>query len=172
MGYAGGTTADPTYDDIGDHTETLQVDYDPEVISYGRLLGFFWESHDPSAVPWSRQYRAVIFTMDGEQEKLALKSLRAREASLGKKVSTAIEPLRTFHLAEGYHQKYYLRQDPVIMADFLKAYPDLEGFVNSQAAAKTNGFLSGMGSGQDLARILSGLGLSEESARRLSRRVR
>ncbi len=61
VGYAGGTKRNPTYYNLGDHTETIQIDYDPTYVSYRELLDIFWESHDPAARPWSRQYMAVVF---------------------------------------------------------------------------------------------------------------
>ena len=53
VGYSGGTRENPTYTALGDHTETLQIDFDPSVVSYRDLLAIFWAGHDPSAKPWS-----------------------------------------------------------------------------------------------------------------------
>ncbi len=172
VGYAGGTTENPTYENIGDHTEALQIDYDPDVISYGELLEIFWKSHSPTARSWSTQYRSAIFTMDDEQAGIAAKSTARLQMSIGGKVHTALEPLGRFYLAEGYHQKYYLQQDHVLMTDFMGIYPELEDFVNSPAAAKANGFMSGVGSAEELTRYLHLLGLSEDGKRRLLLRVR
>ena len=61
VGYAGGTTNNPTYRALGDHAETIQVDYDPTQISYEELLEAFWTSHSPTSRPWSRQYASIIF---------------------------------------------------------------------------------------------------------------
>lgn len=58
VGYAGGTRARPTYHDLGDHSEAIEVVYDPAVISYEKLLVLFWEQHDPRRGTGSRQYRA------------------------------------------------------------------------------------------------------------------
>lgn len=170
VGYAGGTTADPTYDDIGDHTETFQVDYDPEKISYGQLLDVFWESHNPTARPWSVQYRSVIFPADEEQRKTAERSAAKIEAAVGGRVYTAIEPLSRFYLAEGYHQKYYLRRDYILMKEYNEMYPDRDGFVNSPSAAKANGILAGLASKEELEKFLPLLGLSEEAQKRLRTR--
>ena len=93
MGYAGGTTPDPTYDDIGDHAETVQVEYDPEKISYGELLDVFWTSHNPAARSWSSQYRSAIFPADEEQRKAAERSAAKVRAELGGRIFTAVEPL-------------------------------------------------------------------------------
>lgn len=61
VGYAGGSKENPTYYSLGDHSETIQIDYDPTQISYGQLLEVFWNSHNPTYEPWSRQYMSIIF---------------------------------------------------------------------------------------------------------------
>ena len=172
VGYAGGTTPDPTYEEIGDHSETIQIDYDPEVLSYEELLSVFWSSHNPSAPSWSTQYRSAIFVANEEQRRAAEESREKVKTSRGSGVQTSIEPLKRFYPAEDYHQKYYLRQEHVLMTDFMKSYPVAKDFMNSPAAAKVNGFLSGTGSEEYLRKILPGLGLSEEGEKRLRLRVR
>jgi peptide-methionine (S)-S-oxide reductase len=74
VGYAGGEREAPTYRKMGDHTETVQVDFDPLRISYERMLEVFWESHDPAAGSWSRQYRNVIFFQNDRQREAAQRS--------------------------------------------------------------------------------------------------
>jgi peptide methionine sulfoxide reductase MsrA len=61
VGYAGGTKADPSYHSLGDHSETVEVVYNPEVVSYESMLKVFWESHNPVNRSWSRQYMSAIF---------------------------------------------------------------------------------------------------------------
>ena len=172
VGYAGGTTPDPTYEEIGDHSETIQIDFDPGTISYEELLKVFWSSHNPLAPAWSTQYRSAIFAANEEQRRAAEKSREQVKTSRGSGVQTTIEPLKSFYPAEDYHQKYYLRQEHVLMTDFMKSYPVAKDFMNSPAAAKVNGFLSGSGSEEYLRKILPGLGLSEEGEKRLRLRVR
>jgi len=59
VGYAGGSTSSPTYRNIGDHTETIQIDYNPKEISHEELLDVFWRSHSPEVKSWSRQYMSA-----------------------------------------------------------------------------------------------------------------
>src|SRR5262249_18399740 len=68
VGYTGGTSKDPTYYSLGDHTETLQIDFDPTVITYEQLLEVFWHTHNPCAQPWSRRYMSTVF-YHGESQK-------------------------------------------------------------------------------------------------------
>jgi peptide-methionine (S)-S-oxide reductase len=168
VGYAGGTTTDPTYHRLGDYTETVEIDYDPSVISYEQLLAVFWRNHHPGAPAWSRQYRAVIFYHNDRQKELALKSREQVAARLGCPVYTEIRPAGHFYLAEGYHQKYYLRQMPDLLAEFTAIYPTPEALVASTAAARVNGFLAGYGSPTEVRQDLDRLGLSAAAQRRLT----
>jgi len=166
VGYAGGTKKNPTYHTLGDHTESIQVDYDPTVISYEKLLDVFWDSHDPSTHSWSIQYMAAIFFHDNEQKKLALISMDQVKSGK-KKFYTKIFPLTEFYPAENYHQKYRLRSDRDLMRDFNAMYPLQEDFMNSTTAARINGYLYGYGSIKDLKNELPGFGLSPATGKKL-----
>lgn len=165
VGYAGGSKADPTYRDLGDHTETLQVDYDPSRIGYEDLLDLFWAAHNPTSPSWSRQYASIIFYHDEDQRRLAEESLARQEAEQGRRLYTELERLDTFYLAEDYHQKYYLRSVRELAAEYLAIYPDLQAFVDSTAVARVNGYVGGNGSAEEVQRVLPELGLSESGER-------
>lgn len=172
VGYAGGTKKHPTYHDLGDHSESIEVDFDPARLSYERLLEVFWESHDPVHAVACRQYRAAVFVHDEKQEKLARASRERLEKKLGKKVATEVLPAGAFTLAEGYHQKYELRQARELWAELARIYPDERDVVSSTAAARLNGWLGGHGGAAAIEKDLSGLGLSPEGGRALLARVR
>lgn len=118
-GYAGGPERDPTYQQVArgqtGHAEVVQVAFDPARISYAELLEVFWRNIDPFAVDrqfcdTGPQYRSAIFHHDEQQRVTAEASLAEIEARLGAPVATRIEPVRdTFHVAEAYHQDYYLK---------------------------------------------------------------
>jgi peptide-methionine (S)-S-oxide reductase len=171
VGYAGGTQPHPTYRSRGDHTETIEIDFDPAVISYENLLDIFWRSHHPGQPAWSRQYRAVIFYHGERQKALALKTRDQVAARLHSPVATEILPAGPFTLAEGYHQKYYLRQSPDLLAEFEAIYPTPEALAGSTAAARVNGYLAGYGAPVELQGELDGLGLSSNSRRKLLDKV-
>ncbi len=167
MGYAGGTSANPTYYNIGDYSETVQVDFDPSLVSYDRLLDAFWNSHDPTADSYSTQYRSAIFYADEKQHEAALASKAKWEAELGSPILTAIEPVGTFYVAEDYHQKYYLQSNYTLKAELIAAYPDFKDFMNSTASARLNGYLGGFGDKEVLKTQVVKLGLSESAQKKL-----
>ncbi len=90
MGYAGGSTKNPTYHNLADHTETVQIDYDPNVIKYDELLSYFFAAHNPFGTALSTQYKSIIFVHDAEQERAAHAAKAALEAETGRAVHTEI----------------------------------------------------------------------------------
>jgi methionine-S-sulfoxide reductase len=160
VGYSGGQQKDPTYRSIGDHSETIQIDYDPARISYKKLLYIFWQSHDPTHRAWSRQYMSAIFYHNDEQQKLALETRTFEEKQRNKKIQTEILPLAEFYLAEDYHQKYQLRGQRDLMKEFKAMYPRNIDFINSTAAARVNGYIGGHGTPEEVKASIENLGLS------------
>ncbi len=117
VGYTGGKTKNPTYEEVctakTGHAESVEVTYDPSVISYDELLDNFWKMHDPTTLnrqgpDIGTQYRSAIFYTD-EAEKKAAMAFRDRLEKSGKykKIVTEISPAGNFYQAEEYHQKYY-----------------------------------------------------------------
>jgi methionine-S-sulfoxide reductase len=167
VGYAGGTTASPTYYNIGDHSETIEVDFDPAIIAYEQLLVAFWSGHDASYPPYSVQYRSAIFYTTDQQQKLANDSKQAEEARLGKPIHTDIELGTGFYVAEDYHQKYDLRQRPDVASALHAIYPNPADFRDSTAVARLNGYVGGYGDSDTLKKNLDSLGLSESGKKAL-----
>jgi peptide methionine sulfoxide reductase MsrA len=157
---------------MGDHTETLQIDYDPQVISFNRLLDIFWNSHNPTRQSWPRQYMHAVFYHDVQQQKLALESLDALAEASPARIETKILPLRSFTLAEDYHQKYLLKQQINLKEEMQRYYPQHQAFVDSTAVARLNGYAGGYGSDTQLKRDIDRLGLSEAGRRALADMVR
>jgi len=117
-GYAGGDTVNPTYEQVSSggtrHLECIQVHYDPEKVTYLKLLEHFWRHIDPTDaggqfVDRGSQYRSAIFYHDAAQRKAAEESKAALDRSglLKRPVATEILPLAAFYPAEAYHQDYY-----------------------------------------------------------------
>jgi peptide-methionine (S)-S-oxide reductase len=172
VGYTGGTKADPTNHNLGDHTESVQVDYDPAQISYADLLAVFWKAHTPTSMSFSRQYMNALFYHDEEQRRLAIAQRDQIAAELGQKVTTQILPAETFYLAEDYHQKYSLRGKKQFYEELALIYPTTEDLIASTAAARINGYLGGYGTRAQLEQELDSLGLSPEASEELLRLVR
>lgn len=142
VGYAGGTTVDPTYRDLGDHTEAVQVDYDPDAVSYEDLLGVAFANHDPRRRTGKTQYQNVVF-YDSEERNEALESFLDGRGLDADAIETRIERLSRFYLAEGYHQKYDLKAKRPLLAPFEEAGYGDEELRESPAAAKMNGYAGG-----------------------------
>uniref|UniRef100_A4WRW3 Peptide methionine sulfoxide reductase MsrA n=1 Tax=Cereibacter sphaeroides (strain ATCC 17025 / ATH 2.4.3) TaxID=349102 RepID=A4WRW3_CERS5 len=119
VGYAGGYTPNPTYEEVCSgrtgHTEVVRVIYDPTVVSYEMLLKLFWENHDPTqgmrqGNDTGTQYRSAIYTYGEAQAEAARASLAAYQGALtaaGRgRITTEIHPAPAFHFAEAYHQQY------------------------------------------------------------------
>jgi methionine-S-sulfoxide reductase len=105
VGYSGGSTKNPTYEDLGDHTETIRIEFDPAVITYQELLRHFWDLHDPTK-PRERQYRSAIFFLDSVQRKIAEGSKKDEQKKHKSQIYTQILKATAFTQAERYHQKY------------------------------------------------------------------
>lgn len=163
MGYTGGAKADPTYQDLGDHTESLQIDFDREVVSYEELLDEFFDYHSPYSPPFSVQYKSTIFYANELQKLAAEKKIAALEEETGATVYTEILPLETFYLAEAYHQKYYLKKYTLLVQELEAKFPSLEAFLDAPSVTWMNGYVWGCGTRMDLLQELPSFELSPEA---------
>ncbi|KAE9534309.1 hypothetical protein AGLY_008399 [Aphis glycines] len=142
VGYAGGSEGFiPTYRNIGDYTEAIQLQYDPNTVTYLELLKMFWDHHDPTA-KFKKQYSSFIYYHNDQQKAEAEQTLNEKKAK-GLDILTKIEPAGQFFNAEDYHQKYRLQQHKNLCNDLgLKTGEDL---INSHVAARLNGYVVGQG---------------------------
>ena len=117
-GYAGGTTANPTYEQvcsgIGNHAEVVKVDFDPEIISLTTILEFFWAVHDPTTL--NRQgfdvgpeYRSLIYFNDDSDADTISDSLKSAQKLWDDPITTEIRLLDTFYEAESYHKNFFIK---------------------------------------------------------------
>ena len=168
VGYAGGTTKNPTYHNLSDHSETIQVDYNPTQISYSDLLDIFWESHSPTHRSWSRQYMSAVFYHNEDQKRLAMETRKLEASKVNSEIYTEIIPHTEFYLAEDYHQKHALQRDLDLMEEFKGMYPNFREIINSTAAARINGYLAGYGTCEILKSELESYGLSLKGIKKVS----
>lgn len=117
-GYSGGHVVNPTYEQVCSkktgHVEVAQIIYDPSKITFDELLEVFWKTHDPTTIDQQGndrgpQYRSVIFYHNPEQKQISEKYKEElnKSGAWVKPIVTSIEPLKTFYVAEDYHQNYY-----------------------------------------------------------------
>jgi peptide-methionine (S)-S-oxide reductase len=147
--------------------ETVQLEYDPERITYGELLEIFFSSHNASRRSFSRQYASAIFYHDDEQRQFAEEAIKKTESTLRAKIHTELISYAGFTRAEDYHQKYFLRNQAELEKRFETIYPDPVRFTDSTAAARVNGYLGGYGSREQFEKEAPGLGLNEAEIRAL-----
>lgn len=101
------------------------------------------------------------------QQRLAIATRDGEAARKRTKIFTEILPFNGFYLAEGYHQKYYLKMKPDLMREFTSMYPDEGCLINSTAAARINGYVAGYGTYETLLSEVGRLGLSREGSKKL-----
>jgi peptide-methionine (S)-S-oxide reductase len=115
-GYAGGHVPNPTYEDVctgrTGHAEVVQIQYDPDKITYAEIIDLFWKAHDPTTLnrqgpDTGPQYRSIILYEDETQKAVAEKSKAAAQANFKDPIVTEIVPLEEFYPAEKYHQDFY-----------------------------------------------------------------
>jgi len=119
VGYMGGKMKNPTYEDVctdeTGHAEVVQVEFDPKIVPYEKLLEVFWSTHNPTqknrqGPDEGTQYRSAIFYYSELQEKIAEKSIKEAQKKFKDKIATEIVKANTFYKAEEYHQKYLMKK--------------------------------------------------------------
>jgi len=124
VGYCGGIKKNPTYEDVctdtTGHAESVDIDYDPQEISYEELLKIFWNNHNPTTLnrqgpDVGTQYRSVVFFHTPEQENVALEMKKnlnpVAKEKFNAEIITEIKPVQEFYRAEEYHQQYFAKSN-------------------------------------------------------------
>jgi len=166
VGYAGGTTKAPSYHNMGDHTEVVQIDYDETRVELKDLLEIFWHGHRPRARPYGRQYMSLILCTEKKDQDVAILSKAEYRMRLGE-VLTEISLLDSFYLAEAYHQKYYLRRIPAVLKEVEERYNTLAGLLDSNQVSRLNGYAGGFGAAAQLETDLPSWALSKGAEEKL-----
>ena len=179
----------------GDHTESIQLQFDPSKISYNELLDMFWNNHDCTSAR-SKQYMSAIFYHSEEQQEKALASRDIFQTTQSRKIVTRIDEAQTFYNAEeydysilikimvhaclclwfyllflvyfSYHQKYILRQNPSVLAELNLSDAEL---ITSHVAARLNGYLGGHGTQKQLQEELDEFSLSNKVKEKIRAKV-
>lgn len=167
VGYAGGDSTTPSYDNLGNHVEVFEVDYDPEILSYEDLVTLYFSIYDATARPFSQRVTSVIYYRNTEEQALAEKVKSSVEAQSEKGIFTILRPIDTFYLAEAKHQLSYLKQEVSLYGEVEAMFGDQDRLLLSILASKLNGFIAGYGSTQEIDDVLEQSSLSAASLERL-----
>ncbi|XP_053671443.1 peptide methionine sulfoxide reductase isoform X2 [Anopheles nili] len=161
VGYAGGTTEAPVYKNMGDHTEVIEIDYDPQKISYNELLDLFWNNHEYGLTTRiKRQYMSLILYHNEEQRVIAeANRIEEQIKRTPEQIITEIAPAGPFYPAENYHQKYRL-QGHTDLAKSIGLTPEL--LHSSHVAARLNGYLIGVAGLEQFEEEAKLLGLTKD----------
>lgn len=129
-GYAGGDEKDPTYEQVKHqetgHRETIKLVYDPEKVSYDKLLDIYFANVDPfdaegQFIDKGFSYTLAIFYMSDDEKKTALEKIGKIEQESGKKVQVEVLPFKNFYEAEEYHQDYYLKNPEAFEKELIES---------------------------------------------------
>ncbi len=129
-GYAGGDEKDPTYEQVKHqetgHRETIKLVYDPEKVSYDKLLDIYFANVDPfdaegQFIDKGFSYTLAIFYMSDDEKKTALEKIAKIEQESGKKVQVEVLPFKNFYKAEEYHQDYYLKNPEAFEKELIES---------------------------------------------------
>lgn len=144
-GYAGGTTAAPTYREMGDHTEVVQLTFNPQLLSFEEIVKRFWDSHNPVNINdyKGNQYRSLLM-VHNDRQSAAIQHMIEQWRELGQsEPATAIIPYSVFYRAEDRHQKYYLQRYPDAMEKLGMLFSTQAELLGSTLAARLNGLAKG-----------------------------
>ncbi|XP_041986899.1 peptide methionine sulfoxide reductase isoform X2 [Aricia agestis] len=169
VGYSGGTTKNPHYRNIGDHTEVIELDFDPKSVTYGELLDIFWANHEYGlTTKLKRQYQSLILYHDEEQRAAAEASYKDMQVRCKEQLRTEIAPAGPFYPAEDYHQKYRLQGHKDLCRSLGLDSGKLQ---TSHLAARLNGYLVGVGGIAQFEKEVASLGLNEKQAEYVRREI-
>lgn len=162
VGFAGGTTPSPTYRQMADHTETIQIEFDPQIISYEEVIKEFWQNHYPNRDHYKgRQYISLLHYHTEQQRQTIKTILPEMESRLGEPIETEISSFTQFTPAEERHQKYYLKRYPKALEQLKVLYPDNGFLTDSTFAARLNGFVKGFGTKDSVLKEISQWSIGE-----------
>ncbi len=166
-GYAGGRSTDPSYKNLEWHTEVVEIDYDPAVISYEDLVALFFAFHDENLRPYDQRVKSLIFFRSEAEETHARQAISRQREVTGKPVFTEAKEMDVFYLAEPEHQNRTVKREVSLYGELTEIFETDDRLQQSILVSKLNGFVYGYGSPEDLEDLLNQLGLSDMSKGRV-----
>ncbi|WP_244935781.1 peptide-methionine (S)-S-oxide reductase MsrA [Paenibacillus glycanilyticus] len=173
VGFAGGTTAEPSYRSMGDHTETVELQFDAALVSYDELLELFWNNHNPYNINGykDRQYQSLLLYRDDEQAE-AFRRIKSRMEETKGILDTELSPFNAFYPAESRHQKYYLKRFPDAVEKLMSLYLSEEELERSTLAARLNGVAKGFLNLERLQNEMKGWPVAEDELKKILSLIR
>lgn len=174
VGYAGGTQPNPSYKNLGDHSEMVELEFDPVLLPLKDILRLFWQSHNPANINdyKGRQYRSLLLYRDEEQLCIIQQVIRERAAQGQDSSLTEITPYTGFTWAEDRHQKYYVKRYPDALAKLTALYPSHHELVNATLTARLNGLAKGFTNLSRVIQEIEGWAISAGERERLIHTIR
>lgn len=174
VGYAGGTQAHPTYRQLGDHTETVEMDYDDRILSLENILDVFWSNHNPLNINdyKGRQYQSLVLYRSQTQLNAIQHVMKLREEQGKGMPGSEISAFDRFYLAEDRHQKYYLKRYPHAIEELSSLFPSPQELTNATLAARLNGVAKGYANSHIIQEEISTWPISEEEKENMLRLIK
>lgn len=169
VGYSGGKSPNPSYEVVDLHTEVVEIDYDPEVISYGELIDIFFSSHNETLRPYDQRVKSLIFYRNDEEYGVAKSKLDAIRAKTpdDESVYTELKSFEIFYLAEPEHQNRSLKLETSLYHELEDIFGSDDQMLLSILVSKLNGYIYGYGTLEGALELLDLSGLSEQSKARV-----
>lgn len=173
-GFAGGTTASPSYRKMGDHTETVQIEFDPSVLSFEDIIRAFWAHHTSTNRTdyGERQYLSLLFYHDEQQKQTIERVKRELEDERNERIETEIGPFSAFTQAEERHQKYHLKRFKRAAEKLSAHFPLPDSFTDSTLTARLNGFVKEYTTLDKIEEEVQGWAIPDQSKEQLADFIR
>jgi len=169
VGYSGGKSTTPSYKVVDLHTEVVEIDYDPEIISYEDLIGVFFASHNETLRPYDQRVKSLIFYRNENEHEIAKKKLSEIRALApeDESVFTELKSFEVFYLAEPEHQNRSLKLEVSLYKELEQIFGADDKMLLSILVSKLNGYIYGYGDMEGALELLEQSGLSEASKTRV-----
>ena len=169
VGYSGGKSTNPSYKILDLHTEVVEIDYDPDAITYDELIDIFFESHNETLRPYDQRVKSLIFYRNDDEREIAkakLDEVRARTPE-NESVYTELKAFEVFYLAEPEHQNRSLKLEVSLYKELEQMFRSEDKILLSILVSKLNGYIYGYGDMEGALEVLEISGLSEASKARV-----
>ncbi len=169
MGYSGGKSPNPSYKVVDFHSEVVEIDYDPQIISYGELIDIFFEAHNETLRPYDQRVKSLIFYRNQDEHEIAKAKLNQIRLTTpeDESVFTELKAFEIFYLAEEEHQNRSLKLEVSLYDELTQIFETDERILLSVLASKLNGYIYGYGTEENAERLLEMSGLSQTSKDRV-----